>query len=201
MKASVFIKVALMDQMRQIADLGLWFHVYHLLGKGVKTLGDVAVLRDPDKAEYIRSVLLDGKYAWLPSAESGSFVSGPTPQVWLYSEPEDAEKNATFDEQGIYGIHVPTLFSDFLFAAQKVLDMIESGEITDIDALPPKEKVHEANEQERRSGNSFGPPKPNACFVCGKRAVVKHQNSMIGGLVFGLCEEHKNSNIEMQAQW
>lgn len=48
MKASVFIKVALIDQMQQIADFGLWYHLAKLIPPGVEVLARVVYRFSPD---------------------------------------------------------------------------------------------------------------------------------------------------------
>ena len=59
-------------------------------------------------------------------------------------------------------------------------------------------------------GNAYSKnDKPNICYKCGKHPIVKTQQGVLGGVLFGLCEEHKNYSIvlgydtklEMNAYW
>jgi hypothetical protein len=146
MKASVFIKVALIDQMQQIADLGLWFHLTTLMARGINTL--VEIERKPRIVAMINMDLAD----WRPAAKRKMFPQYevlPTtadhwqtvknlesgPHTLYYSDPSEAHKNATWEREGVYNIHMPTLFEDFKEAARKVVTALESGEIPDNDMV------------------------------------------------------------------
>lgn len=59
MKASEFIKVALLDQMQQIADLGLWFHLAKLLPSGVELIGIVAYIFGEMKIAVVTAIFGD----------------------------------------------------------------------------------------------------------------------------------------------
>jgi len=146
MKSSVFIKVALIDQMQQIADLGLWFHLSRLIPSGVEVLARVANPgnRMVDEGEIflptrIEDIVADTYKAYFPGkyalegypTETGFFSIRP--MVFLC----DADKDMHFekDETGRVFIHVPTWFSNFTNACYLVLIDIEAGKIKDIEVL------------------------------------------------------------------
>lgn len=156
MKASVFIKTALIDQMQQIADLGLWFHLAKLIPSGVDVLarvwynGKSAFMQDgliflPESIERFiarfYSDVFPGNYHQFPTSTNFFSVAGG---VWLTSEPEYAEKHLQFVPcrvvtsvplpQEIY-IHVPQWFDDFKTACRMVLDEIAAGNLEDIEVL------------------------------------------------------------------
>jgi len=146
MKASTFIKVALLEQMQQIADLGLWFHLSRLIPSGVELLGRVRMAGPHFMyegsvflPETIERVVKKTYYALFPPGYSFC----PTqkeffniyPQIFLTSSDEEAHRHLTVDEKGIKYVHVPTWFADFKKAATVVLEEIESGAIEDIEVL------------------------------------------------------------------
>lgn len=151
MKASVFIKIALLEQMQQIADLGLWFHLSRLIPSGVELLGRVRFEGAPFM--YEGNVFLPGtiervvkkvyfslfppEYKFYP--EGKDFFS-VYPQVFLTSHEDEAHRHLTVDENGVKYVHVPQWFSDFKAACKIVLDEIERGAIKDIEVLRTLEK-------------------------------------------------------------
>lgn len=161
MKASTFIKVALLDQMQQIADLGLWFHVAKLLPSGVEVLARVAERnensgflwseKNPENLaipDYIVSITAEFYGKFFPPEyrdraiqHGGAGMFSAIPRIWLVSDTEGAEKHLRLIgekehmvQQPCY-LHVPTWFADFKKACQIVLDEIESGKIQDIEVL------------------------------------------------------------------
>lgn len=44
-------------------------------------------------------------------------------------------------------------------------------------------------------GTGPNEPKPNVCFQCGKDEVVITDQTPMGQLVVGFCEEHKNYHV------
>lgn len=141
MKASVFIKVALIDQMQLIADLGLWYHMATLISKGVNTLSRIAVPElEPDalslvqtsfeRSEWVKRAF--PQYEKLPQV-GAAWQSGDKPEFWYLSDPQDADKNTTTASDGGYFIHIPTWFEQYKQVCQTVLDKITSGEIEDAD--------------------------------------------------------------------
>lgn len=146
MNASTFIKVALLDQMQQIADLGLWYHLSRLIPSGVEVLGRVRMAGPPFMyegnvflPETIECVVEKTYYALFPPG----YNFWPTqkeffniyPQIFLTSSDEEAGNHLKIDENGIKYVHVPTWFADFKKAATVILDEIESGAIEDIEVL------------------------------------------------------------------
>ena len=153
MNASTFIKVALIDQMQQIADLGLWYHVAKLIPSGVELLARVVERNENDGftwgernhenlaiSDYVPIGTFCEKYFppdyYKHSACHGAVsffsVSG---RRWLTSDPDHAEKHLTEDADGFRFIHVPTWFADFKAACETVLKEIDSGKIKDIEVL------------------------------------------------------------------
>ena len=164
MKASVFIKVALVDQMQQIADLGLWFHLSRLIPPGVEVLArvwykneDYGVVFLPDRiedlvGEFYKEVM-PGGYCVYPDGQSFFNVF---PKVWLTHLPEMAEfhlkeipysvpkpvnelAGAPYCSPKYFYVHIPQWFADFKSACKIVLDKIEAGELQDIEVLKIKE--------------------------------------------------------------
>lgn len=145
MKASTFIKVALVDQMQQIADLGLWFHVAKLIPAGVEALGVVVYgMGDDFEEEYLgrlaRSIY--GDFFPLEYVSNGyptgkGFFS-TQPKIWLCHEDETSHFKK--DEEGRVFIHVPTWFADFKNACNQVLKEIENGKIEDVEVLKTLEQ-------------------------------------------------------------
>lgn len=146
MKASQFIKVALMDQMQQIANLELWFHVAKLLPAGIETLARVRYSGYPNiengsvflplKIEDVVTRFYDefapeysGKYPI-----SHSFFSGRV-TCFLTSSPEDAEKHLTLTKNEKPIVYVPKWLDDFKQWCNAVLGMIEREEIEDIEVF------------------------------------------------------------------
>lgn len=143
MKASEFIKVALIDQMQQIADLGLWFHVSRMLPAGVELLARVNYLGEDDGMAFgpfrmedwvkkFYAEVFPGKYSAYP--DSASFFS-KYPKIWLTSKSEEQEAHLTTTETGKTFVHVPAWFEDFKSACRIVLYKIEAGELEDIEVL------------------------------------------------------------------
>jgi len=151
MKASEFIKCALIDQMQQIADLGLWFHLSRLIPSGVEVLARVA---NPGNGMVdeghiflptrIEDIVADTYKAYFPGkyalegypTETGFFSIHP--KVWLCDADEDMHFEK--DEIGRISIHVPTWFSDFKNAAYSVIYDINTGKLKDIEVLKTLEK-------------------------------------------------------------
>lgn len=129
MKASQFIQVAMIDQMQQIADLGLWYHLVTLLGKGANTLLHVV-----GNNVLIHWGLFGNKYNKFPGPGI-RWEYAEKPEFLFCSDPDDATLNATFSETGSYYIHVPTFFEDFKTACKEVLRRIDAGEIEDIEIV------------------------------------------------------------------
>lgn len=146
MKASTFIKVALIDQMQQIADLGLWFHVSRLIPPGVELLARVFYAGPPfnydgnvflpETIERMVKVFYEQNFpdGYEKYPDSSGFFN-IYPKIWLTSDAEDAGRHNTSDIRGNVFIHVPQWFEDFKAACQTVLDKIESGELEDIEVL------------------------------------------------------------------
>lgn len=149
MKASTFIKVALIDQMQQIADLGLWFHLSRLLPSGVELLGAVAYGMDIEEtqandseyfsrlAKHIYGDFFPIAYPFYPNKKEFFSVS---PTLFLTSNESEAYLHLTEDEKGFKYVHVPAWFQDFKAACQFVLKEIEAGKIEDIEVLKTLEK-------------------------------------------------------------
>lgn len=144
MKASTFIKVALIEQMQQIADLGLWFHLSRLIPSGVELLARVKYEGAP--YNYDGMVFLPETIERMVSVFYGEnfpkgYVKFPTqkeffsiyPQIWLTSDVSHAKMHLT-ENKGFF-IHVPTWFADFKAACEIVLSEIENGTIKDIEVL------------------------------------------------------------------
>lgn len=143
MKASVFIKTALIDQMQQIADLGLWFHLAKLIPSGVEVLARVWYLNDDDGMVFLPDRIEDfvkrfykevipGEYSIFP--QDSAFFSR-YPRIYLTSAPEYAEKHRQSFGVVKTHIHVPQWFDDFKSACQIVLDEIAAGNLEDIEVL------------------------------------------------------------------
>lgn len=147
MKASDFIKVALIDQMQQIADLGLWFHLSRLIPPGVELLGIVVYGMDGGDysdqdylnrlARAIYGDFFPEVYNFYPTNKT--FYS-PSPDLFLTSD--DGELNnheftprPRIDENGNKIIYVPQWFEDFKYACKAVLIEIQNGKIEDVEVL------------------------------------------------------------------
>jgi hypothetical protein len=145
MKASIFIKVALIDQMQQIADLGLWFHLAKLIPSGVEVLAMVS---------QQKSLSEDGEFAWPDSISSavsrfysefapeysGKYSASKeffsvNPKAWLVSDQQGADHHLKNTPTGEGVIYVPQWFEDFKGWCTLVLNRIESGELKDIEVL------------------------------------------------------------------
>lgn len=151
MKASEFIKVALIDQMQQIADFGLWFHLSRLIPPGVELLARVAnpgrrmvdegFIYLPDRIEDMVAdtykAYFPGKYALEGYPTETGFFS-IHPKIWLCHD--DESQHFQKDEIGRVFIHVPAWFSNFKNACYLILDEIESGKIKDIEVLKTLDK-------------------------------------------------------------
>lgn len=159
MKASTFIKVALIDQMQQIADLGLWFHLAKLIPSGAELLarvternenggrlwyeGNAEGLSIPDNVptwDFYKKYFPAGYYERDIYMAGSSFFS-VVPKLWLTSDPSDADKHLQpigekkkWRVQPCF-IHVPQWFEDFKNACGIVLLEIEGGKIEDIEVL------------------------------------------------------------------
>ena len=153
MKASIFIKVALIDQMQQIADLGLWFHLAKLIPSGVELLERVwcaGVSFNYDGhiflPETIERMVSQFYAQHFPDGYEKGYPTGTGffniyPKIWLTSEPSGADKHLQpvgekkeWQAQP-YCIHVPQWFEDFKNAAGNILAEIESGKLEDIEVL------------------------------------------------------------------
>jgi hypothetical protein len=130
MKRSQFIQVALIDQMQQIADLGLWYHLATLLSKGVGTLSEIQ--EDAHPPHHRDSVM--PTYKKIPPVGK-SWRYQETPEFLFCSNPDDAHLDATFSEEGAYYIHVPTFFEHFKNACKIIIESIEAGEIEDSEII------------------------------------------------------------------
>ena len=150
MKASVFIKVALIDQMQQIADLGLWYHLAKLLPSGFDVLARVC---NESTQDFYHNHL--PKYHHFPTSKDffSELVGANSDKmfIWLMSEEKSAERHLQIIERDKavtshypptqMFIHVPQWFDDFKVACQTVLAKVEAGELDDIEIFP------ELNEQ------------------------------------------------------
>lgn len=151
MKASTFINVALLEQMQQIADLGLWFHLSRLIPSGVELLGRVNFAGAPfmydgniflpetiDRVvEKTYNDLFPPDYKFYPN---GKGFFNIYPQIFLTSNENEAHRHLTVDEIGIKYVHVPQWFADFKIACKIVLEEIESGDVEDIEVLKTVEE-------------------------------------------------------------
>lgn len=151
MKASVFIKTAMIDQMQQIADLGLWFHLSRLLPSGVELLARVRYAGAPynyDGNVFLPETLermvklfykefFPEKYTFSPTQKEFFNIY---PQLFLTSNESEAHLHLTQDEKEIKYIHVPAWFADFKIACQIVLGEIKAGRIEDIEVLKTLDK-------------------------------------------------------------
>ncbi len=169
MNASTFIKVALLDQMQQIADLGLWYHVAKLLPSGFEVLARVTYCgeqwwKDEWRVgeEFALSLAVQKfyrntlpEYHHYPTSKdfysAGPIANSTKMFVWLTSEDGDADKHLELiarDESVVSShypppqvfIHVPQWFDDFKAACKIVLDEIESGELQDIQIFSTKDE-------------------------------------------------------------
>lgn len=146
MKASVFIKTALIDQMQQIADLGLWFHLAKLIPSGVEVLARVTYAGPPFM--YGGNVFLPEKienvvarfyadhapeYSFKYTTSKEFFSINPT--TFLTSDEQDAEQHLQVIGTGESVIYVPQWFEDFKCWCGLVLGKIEAGELEDIEVL------------------------------------------------------------------
>lgn len=146
MKASIFIKTSLVDQMQQIADLGLWFHLAKLIPSGVEVLARVRYAGPPFMydgnvflPETIERVVGEFYKEFAPRYNglyptSKDFFS-VRPNCFLTSDPSDAEKHISRDENGMVFIHVPQWFYDFKSWCEIILEKIEAGNLEDIEVL------------------------------------------------------------------
>ncbi len=145
MKASTFIKTALIDQMQQIADLGLWFHLAKLMPSGIEVLARVRYAGPPymyegnvflpETIERVVGEFYKEFFQGYPqNAVSKEFFS-VNPKVWLVSDQQGAENHLGKTTTGEGVIYVPQWFEDFKIACEKVLTMIEAGELEDIEVL------------------------------------------------------------------
>jgi len=165
MNASTFIKVALLEQMQQIADLGLWFHLAKLLPSGVEVLARVSffsrinwnpglyqIMPIPESVRLFYAETMP-EYHHYPTSKdfySQFDIFVETPFVWLLSDDDDrglhltviepsAEVVSTLPQRRQVYIHVPQWFADFKASCKSVLDKIESGELKDIEVFPQKD--------------------------------------------------------------
>lgn len=146
MNASTFIKVALLEQMQQIADLGLWYHLSRLIPPGVELLGRVNFAGAPfmyDGNIFLPETIervVEKTYRDLFPADYKFYPTGKEffniyPQILLTSHESEAHLHLTTDEAGMKFVHVPQWFADFKAACKIVLDETESGELEDIEVL------------------------------------------------------------------
>lgn len=150
MKASTFIKTALITQMQQIADLGLWFHLAKLIPSGVEVLARVRLPIDTSKGygtgdryilpSAVPGFIVDDFYAEYAPEYSGKYSISKeffslNQKTWLVSDQQGAEyhlKNAPTGESVIY---VPQWWEDFKGWCDVILSKIESGDLEDIEVL------------------------------------------------------------------
>lgn len=145
MKATTFIKTALIDQMQQIAGLGLWFHLAKLIPSGVEVLARVT-------QQHLLSA--DGVFPWPDSLSTavarfysdyapdyaGKYTTSKeffsiNPKVVLVSDQQGAEHHLGHTITGEGVIYVPQWFEDFKGWCEIVLAKIEAGELEDIEVL------------------------------------------------------------------
>ena len=145
MKASIFIRAALIDQMQQIADLSLWYHVSRLLPSGVEVLARVS-------QQGVLSKSMD--FAWPDSLSSavarfyeefapeyaGKYPTSKEffsvkPNAWLVSDQRGADNHLGTTVDGKPVIYVPQWFEDFKAWCEVVISKIEVGELEDIEVL------------------------------------------------------------------
>lgn len=151
MKASQFIEVALIDQMQQIADLGLWYHIAKLIPSGMELLARV-VYMGPDDGMVFGPLRLEDivdkfykeylpQYPIMPKSKKFFSIYS---QIWLTSDERHKGLNLQEAvESGAltkYYLHVPQWFEDFKTACQTVLGKIASGELQDIEVLKMRDE-------------------------------------------------------------
>jgi hypothetical protein len=146
MKASTFIKTALIDQIQQIADLGLWYHISKLLPSGVEVLARVRYAGPPYMydgnvflPEKIENVVGEFYKEFAPEyagkySTSKEFFS-TNPNAWLVSDQQGAENHLGTTVDGKPVIYVPQWFEDFKGWCGVVISKIEAGELDDIEVL------------------------------------------------------------------
>lgn len=136
MKATTFIKTALIHQMQQIADLGLWYHISKLLPSGVEVLARV---RHNDPLDNIERVV-DAFYKEYAPEYAGNYPTSkeffaPNPNTWLVSDQQGADNHLCKAVDGKPVIYVPQWFYDFKGWCEVVVSKIEAGELEDIEVL------------------------------------------------------------------
>mgnify|MGYP005609492749 CR=1 FL=1 len=146
MKATTFIKIALIDQMQQIADLGLWYHLAKLLPSGVEVLARVRYAGPPYMydgnvflPEKIENVVGEFYKEFAPEyagkhPTSKEFFS-INPNAWLVSDQQGAENHLGTTVDGKPVIYVPQWFEDFKGWCGVVISKIEAGDLEDIEVL------------------------------------------------------------------
>lgn len=137
MKASIFIKAALIDQMQIIADAGLWFHLAKLIPPGVEVLAKAKY--GQKKIENIPH-LIDRFYR---DVAPEYLFKVPTGSKFICDKAEkalcDGEEYLDFhlkEIDGVAFVHVPTWFNDFKGWCENVLVVINENDLLDIDVFP-----------------------------------------------------------------
>lgn len=146
MKASVFIKTALIDQMQQIADLGLWFHLAKLIPSGVELLARVRYAGPPHMYEgniflpLTIEKVVEGFYREYAPEYVGKYSHSKeffsvNPTCYLVSDQQGAENHLNYSQDGKFVVYVPQWFEDFKSWCEIILEKIEAGEIENIEVL------------------------------------------------------------------
>lgn len=150
MKASTFIKVAILAQMQEIANLGLWFHLGKLIPSAVELLAHVTqqnrVSNDgeffpwPDSISTAVARFYDEyapEYSGKYTTSKEFFLANPT--IFLASDEEDLKHHLCQIDTGEWVVYVPQLFEDLKAWCLVVLSKIEGGEINDMVVLKIRE--------------------------------------------------------------
>lgn len=157
MKASIFIKTALIDQMQQIADLGLWYHISKLLPSGVEVLARVryagkdvfldavnmpfsvpssGVIDNQEKSlQLVRKFYKEFAQEYAGKYPTSMEFFSINPNAWLVSDQQGAENHLGTTVDGKPVIYVPQWFEDFKGWCGVVISKIEAGELEDIEVL------------------------------------------------------------------
>lgn len=146
MKATTFIRTALIDQMQQIAGLGLWFHLAKLIPSGVEVLARVRYAGPPFMyggnvflPETIERIVGEFYKEFAPDY-AGKYTTSKeffsiNPKVFLVSDQQGAEYHLKNVPTGEGVIYVPQWFEDFKGWCETILSKIEAGELEDIEVL------------------------------------------------------------------
>lgn len=141
MKASQFIQVAMIDQMQQIADLGLWWHLSKMIGMGINSLSVLFVVlinnnENNDSYDYFMPGynkellnILTGSTIYI----HGSFGGAQPEIVFSHRRKKHCTHGARCERMPgkPFFIHVPTLLHDYIDCCKYVIQKIEKGEIPD----------------------------------------------------------------------